>query len=220
MAKTSITPKQAQIKLNSLLKGLDNSALVLNKHKEQITKSVKEISVLVTGLANPKTAKAKTVKPVKPAKVKAAKTAKVAKVAKVKAVKPAKVAKVAKPEKPAKVVKEAAPVEAVAKPTKPAKTNPPPVAGRPILKEAIKGIIADAKKPLPASDIWHRAVEKYGYWSRQSCYNALDDSKTFSKSDEGFSVRSANGVADDDEADQFVDSIEKAAPAAAVSTVQ
>ena len=62
------TPKQAIARINSLLKGIDNSVLVINKHKTVLNDAVKEARSLMGGLSNLQAAPAK--KPVKKTEIK------------------------------------------------------------------------------------------------------------------------------------------------------
>lgn len=149
--KKQLTPKQTVIRASKLLKGIDNSVLQIQKHQASIDSNTSELKSLVNGLGTPPAAK-----PAK--KVKEAK---------------AKPPKAAKPPKPAKKAKEA---KAASKSNGASKIKPP-VDGRPSLKQAIQEVLANG--PLQAADIWKAATGKYGYWSRQSLYTALKDTKTF-----------------------------------------
>ena len=55
------------------------------------------------------------------------------------------------------------------------------------------------------SEIWKKITAKYGYWSRQSLYNALKDNKLFRKEGNKFlSVSQEN-----ESIEKFVESVEK-----------
>lgn len=199
MKNQTITPKQAEIKITSLLRGIDNSVIAVEKNRDIIQSNTKEIRNLIPGLAAgqapaAKTAKVKVAKPVKLAKIVAAKLAKPVS----KSIPPSK--------KPA---------------SKASASKPPPVQGRPSLKEAISKLLSDnGGKPMKAADIYNKAVLKYGYWSHQSLYNALEDSKLFSKTDDGYTSAAKAGEPQD-ETDSFVDTLDKKSPAAsAVANVQ
>jgi hypothetical protein len=206
----TVTPKQAQIKIASLLKGIDNSVVASNKHAKIINDNTKQVKTLLSSISNAKPVKPVAAKPVK----KPAKPAKPAK-------KPVAAKPVKKPaKKPTKPV-VAKPVKPVA--SKPVESKPVPagktaaVAGRPILKDAIKEIlVANNNKAMPAAEIYKQTTAKYGYWSRQSLYNALE--KSFTKTDQGYESKKDGS---DAEVDNFVNKqIEKSGPAAAVGNVQ
>jgi len=80
------------------------------------------------------------------------------------------------------------------------------VAGRPALKQAIQEVFnGNSNGPLAASEIWKTVTGKYGYWSRQSLYNALKDSKLFKKEGDKFQSISQ----EDESVDKFVESVGK-----------
>ena len=213
--KTKKTPKQAIARINSLLKGIDNSVIAINKQKAVLTDAVKEMKGLMGGLSNVQTAKVEKSAPApkpesksKPATKKPAAKKPAAK--KPAAKKPAaKAAKAAK--KPAPEAKKSAP----AKPAKAASSSEKKtVEGRPLLKDAVKQILAD-KNQMSAADIWKKATSKWGYWSRQSLYNVLKDEKSFSRHEDQFSL--FNNKVDDAEAESFISQVESSQ---AVSSVQ
>lgn len=217
MSKNQIaTPKQAQIKIASLLKGIDNSVIASNKHAKIINDNTKQVKTLCIGLLQNISNGLKRSEAAKPT-VKPAKSV----------AKPAKKPAVAKPAKKP-VAKPAKAANVVAKPdtTKPLENKPvastgkpPAVEGRPILKDAIKEILlAGGGAAMPANKIYNEAVAKYGYWSRQSCYNALD--KSFTETDKKCYIIKKDSA--DTEVDSFVDKqLEKSnAVAAAVGNVQ
>jgi len=194
------TPKQAIARINSLLKGIDNSVLVINKHKTVLNDAVKEARSLMGGLSNLQAAPAKKPEAKKPEAKKPAPAKKPA-LAK-KPVKKTEIKKPAPAKKPVKKteIKKPAPEKSV--PAKPGK----PVEGRPSLKEAVKQIIVAGGNPMTAADIWKQATAKWGYWSRQSLYNVLKDEKSFSRAGEKFSM--SRSTVDDAEADKFVQQVE------------
>lgn len=209
--KKAPTPKQAQAKIGTLLKGIDNSVVVIEKHQQNTKQSVAEIKKLITGLnSQPATKPAKAQKPAKAPK--APKPAKPTKEAKASAKMAAKhpAPKVAL--KPAKTPKEAKPAKAPkpAKAAKPAKAEADkgPVSGRPGLKDVLHELIHEANgEAVSAASLYRDAVAKWGYWSRQSLYNALKDTKSFKKQGVGF-VNVKNGSTpkvSDSEAESFVD---------------
>jgi hypothetical protein len=190
----TVTPKQAQIKIASLLKGIDNSVIASNKHTKIINDNTKQVKTLIASISNAKPVATKpAAKPAKPAKKPAA-------------------------AKPTVVKKPAKPVI-----TKPVESKPVPagktvaVEGRPILKDAIKEIlVANGSKAMVAAEIYKQTTAKYGYWSRQSLYNALE--KSFTKTDQGYEPKKDSA---DVEVDNFIDKqLEKGTAAAAVSNVQ
>ena len=206
----SQTPKQMAIKVESILRGLDNSQASIGKHQKKIDDGIEELKPLLAGLANAATAKP-AAKPVqaKPAAKAPAPAKPAAKP------QPAKAAKAAKP-----AVKPAKPTAKAPKSAKPAKTaakvkdgKKEPVPGRPILKEAIKEMIAAEGGKGPAAKLYHRAIDKYGYWSRQGFYAALKDTKSFTHtSDDQYEV-----VQTADEVEKFVDQASKNQAVAHVS---
>jgi len=153
------TPKQAVVKVQNLLKGIDNSMSVINREKGKVLDSMKQVKGLVGGLSN--VAQEKVAKTAKPAK-KAAK-------------KPAK--KAAK--KPAKKA-----AKKVSKPAKATKSAKPAANGRPPLKEALVQIFKE-HGPMTPAEAKKLAIEKWGYWSSQSLYNAINkNTDTFKKNGE------------------------------------
>jgi len=58
---------------------------------------------------------------------------------------------------------------------------------------------------MAASEIWKVVTAKYGYWSRQSLYNALKDGTLFKKDGDKFLSISQ----EDENVDKFVESVEK-----------
>ena len=180
--KKILTPKQAQIKVGSLFKGLDNEVAKLQTGMKTITGLKSQISSLALGLANvavSATAAAKAAKTAKPAPVKAVKAeAKPAKAAKKAAnIKPAKAAKPAKATKKAEAKPAKAAKKAEAKPTKAASIEKAPVPNRPTTRDAIKEILTEAGEFLPVVEARDRIVAKYGYISRQSVYQAAKKDK-------------------------------------------
>lgn len=195
--KVKKTPKQAIARINSLLKGIDNSVVAINKNKIVLNDAVKEVRSLMGGLSN-------FTAPAKPqAKKPEVKKATPAKKPETKPAKKPEVKKVIPAKKPE--VKKASPVKLAS--TKPAATKPgKPVDGRPSLKEAVKQVILANNGTMSAADIWKQATTKWGYWSRQSLYNVLKDEKSFSRQGEKFAL--AHSTVDDAEADKFVQQVE------------
>lgn len=205
------TPKQTIAKINSLLNGIDNSVVVINKHKAVVNNAVKEVRSLMGGLSNNvQKALKKETKPVKKTvKAKPAEKKNSEKKTEKKAEK--KVEKKLVVEK--KVVEkpvEKKPEKAEKKPpkvkTKVASSSPPqPVEGRPSLKECIVQAISGCE-PMTMSEAWHKTTEKWGYWSKQSLSKALKDSKVFTKNGNKFSVSVLK--VDDDEAEKFIKKVD------------
>ncbi len=190
--KSGLTPKQAEVKANSLLRGIDNSIATIKKNQQIIEDNTKEIRGIVTGLGNQAQA---TPKPAaKPAAAKPATAkpdAKVAKPAAKPAAKKAVMAKPAKAAKPAKPAKAAKPAkEQAAKPAKPAKAaSGAPSQDGPTIKEAAIEVLRGGGK-MKAADIWHQAQTKFGRtWSRQVLYNALNKNpQVFKKTGDEFEL--------------------------------
>lgn len=190
---TKLTTKQASIKIVKILKGIDNSVTQIQKHQSVIEGAVPELQKLFGGLAN---------QPVQPAKSNGQK-AQAKTPEKPKAKTPAKT----KP-KPSQA-KTPAPVKPkpAAKPAKAAKPGPskpkPPVAGRPALKQAAQNIMSSNGGAMTAADIWKATVSRYGYWSRQSLYKALEDEKVFIRNSENKFLLVGKSKSDD-KAEEFV----------------
>lgn len=218
----SLTPKQAAVKVSSLLRGVDNSVAKIAKGRTAIAEGEKairentsQIRSIVSGLSNTaQTGKAAVKKPAKKAAAKkpVKKKAAAKKAAPKKPVKKKKAA--AKKAAPAKAAKKAAPKKAAAKKVA--------VEGRPSVKEAIKESIR-ADGPDTKASLYHKVTGKYGYWSRQSFYNALKDESSFREVDGKVHVISVKASekkeapkkeapkpkprTTDEEADRFVDSV-------------
>lgn len=191
------SPKQAAARVGVLLRGIDNSIGVIERQKQKISDNLKEAATLVTGLSNavvdaPKAAVTKSpAKKVQKAKKTATKpSTKKAKTSKAKSSNGAKAKKVAK--------------------ANPLTAKKPPKEGRPLLKDAIRQVVAAAGSPMKSSDIYNQVVDKWGYWSRQSMYNVL-------KNDGGFQLVASNTyelvanesgqTTSDSETDQFIDQV-------------
>jgi hypothetical protein len=206
----ALTQKQAEIKGTSLIRGIDNSVARIRKETASIADATSQFKrVVLPALSNAAKKDKKDKKDKIPAKAVATGLDKAVAKAVAKAAKAAKKDKaVAKKDKP--VAKKAKPVAKKAKPTaqspsKAAQQAKPPVDGRPTIKEAIKEMIKE-HGPISAADLWKKAVDKYGYWSRQSLYNALKDAKLFSKKD-GVITLAPGPAKKDDDIDSFVDSV-------------
>jgi outer membrane biosynthesis protein TonB len=184
---TKLTTKQMSVKIDKILKGVDNSVAQIQKHQSAIGEAIPVLRSLAGGIANSvETAKTQTlVKAVKPAK--APKPAKPAK-----APKPAKPAKAPKPAKPAKAPKPAKTPKPAkpAKAPKPAKPNAKPSSVRPALKQVINDVLVNNGTPMSSADIYNTIINKHGKWSRQSVYNALKDVSMFTKNEGVFSLGS------------------------------
>jgi hypothetical protein len=172
-----LTPKQAEIKINKILRGVDNSAAQLEKHTKNIQESMPVVRELLSGLTNPPEKPAPKAAPKKPAPKKADNK----KTPKAKA-------------KPASKKADGKKSNDVKK----------PVAGRPALKQAIQEVF-NGNGAMAASEIWKAVTAKYGYWSRQSLYNALKDGSLFKKDGDKFLSISQ----EDEKIDKFVESVEK-----------
>jgi hypothetical protein len=81
---------------------------------------------------------------------------------------------------------------------------------RPPLKEVVLGIIKDSG-PLTAAEIWNKATEKHGYWSRTSLYNLLKKNpKTFKKTGDKFCISNSEAEPKEGaEVDEFVKQVEQ-----------
>jgi len=185
-----LTPKQAEIKVGSLIRGIDNFVTRIKKDTALVVDAMLEFKQVLPALSNTtKAAKVeKTSAKVEKTSAKVEKTS--AKVEKTSA-------------KPPKKEKAASPLKA-------ARKAKPPVKERPTIKEAIQEMLK-THGSLPPADLWKKTVDKYGYWSRQSLYNALKDDNLFKKSDGVISlVPNRNKDKDkdkdkDDGVDSFVD---------------
>lgn len=185
------TAKQAQVKIATLLRGIDNSSQTIAKNQDVIRKNVQEVKKLAQGLGSQeKTVPASK----KPAAKKAAPAAK-----KKAAKKSASAAKKA----PAKASK--APSNGLPKAPK-VDGKKAPVDGRPPLKDALKDLISKAGgQPVSQAALYKQATDKWGYWSRQSLYVAMKDEKLFQKKGDGYvNAQSGSSKVSDGEADAFV----------------
>jgi len=163
-AKAKLTPKQMSIKAVSLLKGIDNSVAVIDKHRTHIIESAGQLAGILSGLSNAATETSAPAK--KPTSAPAKKPIKAEK-------KPVKAGK-----------KAAAPTKKAGKKVaKKSAGQKSPVANRPTIKEAIKEAISEGGPSIRAI-LYHKVTDKYGYWSHQSFYNALKDKKSFKEVDD------------------------------------
>lgn len=239
-------------KATKLLRGIDNETAAiakgteaLNKRTEKVVKDVATVTALFLGMSNTATAavSAKPVPAPKPAAKPAAKTA--AKPAAKTAPKPAKPAKTPKPALAAKTAKKPA-AKAAPKPTKkvaaktapkakPVKAAKPVAAGeRPKLKTVLNALMdaataANGGKPSPLTRpvLYKQVCDQHGYYSRQSLYNALDDTKSYTKvsvkiddKSEDAYIRApgaATSGTSDEEAAAFVEKVDGAPAVSAVS---
>lgn len=210
--KKAKNPKQAVARINTLLRGIDNSVIAINKHKTIVTDAVKEVKTLMGGLSNPQTptkpAEKAPVKPglakTKPAKV-AKKPAKPAK-APAKAVKPPKAPKPAK-KAPAKAPKpEKKPlVEKTAKPAKAAKAAVS-------VKDQIRHVLKAGS--MSSGEILKAIEAKWGARSRQSLYHALQDTRLVTKHEGKYTLVTAK--VGDSEAEEFIKQVENSQAVAEV----
>jgi hypothetical protein len=195
-----LTTKQAATRADSLLRGIDNSAVAIKKHQEIIEQNIEQVRSIVAGIGNQTTVSSTVPK---------SSTSKSA---------------VKKPE--AKTTKKAAPKPA-SKPSQKAAQKPSQKAEQPqgpTIKEAAATVLKESGGVLKASEIWHKAQEKYKRtWSRQVLYNALTKNQDiFVPSGDGYRyggvAKPAQTVSPKRESD--VDSfIEKASKNEAVSNV-
>lgn len=206
-------------KAQKLLRGIDNETVAIKKDQEKLNARVKAVQestrvvqTLIGGISNaalaapsaqkpaPAQAKKPAAKPQAQAKKPAAKVR-----AKPQAKKPAAKAQ-------AKPAQKAAPKAQAKKPAAKAapKADKPkaPVSNRPPLKKVITDILAKNGKPMGAAEIYKEACQKFGYWSRQSLYNALKDARSFSKDGDGFRAASPKSTTTDVEAEDFVKKVE------------
>jgi hypothetical protein len=225
-------------KIGKLLRGIDNETLAIKRDHDKLGSRVKavqenarSVQTLIGGISNTALAT-----PVKPAKVAAAKKPEAKKPAKVAAAKkPAKKLEAKKPvskkpeaKKPAKKLEAKKPAKAVAKkpeakkPAKVAAAKKPVAAkaeknvagNRPPLKKVISDIITKNGKPMGAAEIYKEVCQQFGYYSRQSLYNALKDNKSFAKNGEEYKVvesqtPSAKSAVSDSEAEDFVRKVDE-----------
>ena len=215
MAKKDLTIKQAQVKASSLLRGINNDSVTMERCHERIKGAVKEVHDLVTSVITPSAlSMAKSQHKETPKASEAAK--KPPKVVQDNAVEPPQ--KAEKPKKPVKLVKTAKPVKKSE--SKGAVKTEETV--RPTLKQIVKGYLSVG--PMEQSEIYRKACSEYGKWSRQSLYSALKDEKTFEKVGESsYQIRDHGVVISKAEADgpsdldKFIDEVESNS---SVSSVQ
>lgn len=201
--KAKLTPKQMSVKAASLLKGIDNSVTIIDKHRTNIVQSAGQLAGILSGLSNAATAvPAPAKKTPVPAPAKKAQAKAQAKKAQTSAKKPAAKAPA---KKPAAKLAAKAEKKAAEKPT----GQKPPVANRPTVKEAIGEVITKGG-PDSRAALYHKVTDKYGYWSRQSFYNALKDKKSFKEIGDGkidVAQTSAQTKTTDAEAAKFVEKV-------------
>lgn len=151
----TLTPKQAAIKAGSLLRGIDNSTVAIKKHQEIIEHSIEQVKSIVAGIGNQVVAQPAASKPTPASKAKST-------------------TKKDKPAKPAKatVAKKASttPPKAAQKPAQAQSQSPGTT-----IKDAAIAVLKENGGVMKASEIWHKAQEKFKRtWSRQVLYNAFD----------------------------------------------
>ena len=189
-ASKPLTPKQAKIKAVSLLRGMDNSVARVKKEAASMADAASQLKKVLPALSN-------VMKPAVNAAPKKSAPKKSA---------PKKSApkKVCNPQKSAPK-KGATKKSAAQNPSKAAQNAKPPVEGRPTIKEAIQEVVQE-NGAIPPADLWKKCVEKYGYWSRQSLYNALKDTKLFRKTKGKIELPPTSGKKDDG-VENFVDGV-------------
>jgi hypothetical protein len=224
-------------KIGKLLRGIDNETFAikkdhskLNERIKAVQESARSVQTLIGGISNmaltvpAKAAKKSDMKvsakkPAPAKKLEAKKpTVKVAKkpapakkpAVKVAAKKPAPAKKLAAAKKPVAAKKVEAKEPKAAKKTEKAM----PVSNRPPLKKVIFDIISKSGEAMGAADIYKEACQKFGYYSRQSLYNALKDNKSFTKNGEKYGVvgsqtTSTRPSVSDSEAEDFVRKVDE-----------
>lgn len=201
-----MTPKQAVTKATSLLRGIDNSTGIIKKHQEVIDRSIEQVKSIVAGIGNQSVAPAPTVN-AKPS------------------AKPVVAKKSAKPAKPASAKKASGPKAAPKAAQKPVAKPAQAQSQGPTIKDAAIAVLKENGGVMKASEIWHKAQEKFSRtWSRQVLYNAFDKNPDiFVQTGDGYKY---GGVAKQAQAtgmkreDKDVDSfIERASKNEAVSSV-
>lgn len=179
--KPSLTPRQTQIRAETLVRGIDNSTAKIEKELANIKASRKELPSLITGLSN------------------AAITAVAAPKSQPKAAAKAKATPAAKAK--AASAKKAATKKAATK-----KASPKPAANRPTFKDAAVQIL-QAKGPLSKADLRRAYIAQYGSISSQSVYGVLNKNTDIFKVD-GNTVSLAAKASKED-LESFVRQVEK-----------
>jgi hypothetical protein len=203
------TPKQLAAQVGSIMRGLDNSMVKIAKSQEQLKKETANAETLLKQAQNTVAAISNAAIGAPPA-VKAAPQ-------KVQPQKAAAKGSGTGPKKPAaKAAKKAAPASA-STPAPGANTRPPPVIGRPKVREMAVAEIHAAGGRLDAAKVYKQAMAKWGYFSRQSLYNVLSDEATFKKAGEEYELVTATAnkapaQVGRDEADDFIEKSASRAP--------
>jgi hypothetical protein len=196
--KKAQTPKQMIIKINSLIKGIDNSMVTINKHNAAATAALKEVHQLTAGICN-----AQANKPQPKTEIKKPTPAK----------KPAPVKKPAPAKKPAEVktpvAKKPTPVKKALSTKKSAPAAKHVINGdRPPLKTAVREIIIENGEEMPAVQIYNQVTAKYGYYSRQSLGKTLSNASDFVHIGNKFGVSKTNNTVNDEEAEKFISQVD------------
>jgi len=201
-------------KIGKLLRGIDNDTLAIKKDQAKLNvrikavqDSAKTVQTLIGGISNMALAAPASLKKVQVKKPEPKTASKVSPKAPKAPKKPTPKKAATKTAAPKKDLKKATKAPAAVK----ASTSESPQ-DRPSLKKVITDIILKNGKPMGAADIYKMACQKFGYWSRQSLYNALKDNKAFAKKGEGYDVPDSSPISisetSDSEAEKFVQRVE------------
>jgi outer membrane biosynthesis protein TonB len=201
-------------KIGKLLRGIDNDTLAIKKDQAKLNvrikavqDSAKTVQTLIGGISNMALAAPASLKKVQFKKPEPKTASKVSPKAPKAPKKPTPKKAATKTAAPKKDLKKATKAPAAVK----ASTSESPQ-DRPSLKKVITDIILKNGKPMGAADIYKIACQKFGYWSRQSLYNALKDNKAFAKKGEGYDVPDSSPISisetSDSEAEKFVQRVE------------
>jgi len=211
--KPNLTPKQAQIKAETILRGIDNNNIVIAKKLEANQDAAEQLHAVVPllgGLTNASMNAKPTLAKTNGTTVKAEASTSTKKTS-TKKTKAAKSSSAANGASNGASTKK--PTKAVTKPSaKPAAKEDE----RPPLKTVMHSVIArHSGKPMGAAEIYQAVVQMHKY-SRQSLYNALKDTKHFQKVGDGYknvagsaTHSHSNHSGEKDDADRFVENVEK-----------
>lgn len=196
--KPSMTPRQSQIRAETLIRGIDNSTQKIEKEMASIKAARKELPAIITGLSNAAISSSTAAKPA--AKPATAKPAAAKPTAKKPAAKPA-AKSAAKP-----AAKKAAAKKPASKPASAKK----PAANRPTFKDAAVQILTSAGRPMSKADLRRAYIAQHGTISSQSVYGVLNKNADLFKVEGNMvSLAGKSKQAPKDDVDAFLQRVEK-----------
>lgn len=200
--KPSMTPRQSQIRAETLIRGIDNSTQKIEKEMASIKAARKELPAIITGLSNAAISSSTAAKPA--AKPATAKPAAAKPTAKPTAKKPAAKPAAKSAAKPA--AKKAAAKKPASKPASAKK----PAANRPTFKDAAVQILTSAGRPMSKADLRRAYIAQHGTISSQSVYGVLNKNADLFKVEGNMvSLAGKSKQAPKDDVDAFLQRVEK-----------